>query len=201
MPAIAPVFSRAPAWAFTAWMAAWVPIVLWAYGPQNFLWVCNIAQFLVLYAVWRNHRLLLSSQAGTICLVGLVWTLDFTLGLFTGGRTASFTAYMFDAEIPLLARASSLYHVGLPLFVLWLLGRTGYDRRGPWLQSAIGGLAVVGAWLFTEPHRNVNWIYEPFGIEQAWLPTPAFVTLLVLLYPLLLYFPGHLLVRAVLRRL
>lgn len=182
-------------------MALWVPVVLWAYGPQNFLWACNVAQFLVLYAVWRDDRLVLSSQAGTVCLVGLVWTLDFLLGLATGGRLASLTAYMFDATSPLPARAISLFHVGLPLFVLWLLRRTGYDARGWRLQCLIGGAAVILGWLLTEPYRNVNWVHQPFGIEQSWMPTPAFVALLLLLNPLLVYLPGHFLVRAVLRNL
>lgn len=189
---------RAAAWAFTAWMALWVPIVLWAYGPQNFLWICNVAQFLVLWAVWRGDRLVLSSQAGTVCLVGIVWTLDFAQALATGGRTATFTAYMFNPELPLLARASSLYHVGLPLFVLWLLARAGYDRRGPWLQCLIGGLAVIAGWLLTEPERNINWVHEPFGVSQAWMPTPAFVVLLLVLYPVVIYLPGHALVGAAL---
>lgn len=169
---------RAAAWAFTAWMAAWVPIVLWAYGPQNFLWICNLAQFLVLWAVWRDDRLVLSSQAGTVCVIGLVWTLDL-----------------------LLARVSSLYHVGLPIFVLWLLRRCGYDHRGVWLQCLFGGLAVVAGWQLTEPRRNVNWVHQPFGVEQAWLPEPAFVVLLLLLFPLVIYFPGHHLVRVALARL
>jgi hypothetical protein len=191
---------RAAAWGFTAWMAAWVPIVLWAYGPQNFLWICNLAQFLVLWAVWRDDRLVLSSQAGTVCIVGLVWTLDLLLALATGGRTASFTAYMFNPELPLLARISSLYHVGLPVFVLWLLGRCGYDSRGVWLQCLLGGLAVLAGWRLTDPHRNINWVHQPFGVEQVWLPDLAFVTLLLVLFPLLIYLPGHYLVRAVLRR-
>lgn len=178
-----------------------MPVVLWAYGPQNFLWICNIAQFLVLYAVWRDDRLVLSSQAGTVCVVGIVWGLDLLLGLATGGRSASFTAYMFDPQLPLAARAVSLYHVGLPLFVLWLLRRTGYDERGPHLQVLVGGLAVVAGWVLTEPVRNVNWVHAPFGVEQAWLPAPAFVALLLVLYPVLLYWPGHWLVRAILRRL
>jgi len=182
-------------------MAAWVPVILWAYGPQNFLWLCNLAQFLVLYALWRGDRLLLSSQAGVVCVVGLVWTADFLLALATGGRSATFTAYMFNPALPLLARAISLYHLGLPLFVLWLLHRAGYDRRGPWLQCLLGALAVVAGWLLTEPHRNINWVHAPFGIEQAWLPQPLYVAVLLVLYPVLLYLPGHYLVLAALRRL
>lgn len=191
---------RGAAWGFTAWMALWVPTVLWAYGPQNFLWACNIAQFLVWYAVWRGDRLVLSSQAGTVCLVGLVWTLDFALGLATGGQFAHVTAYMFDAALPLPARASSLFHIGLPLFVLWLLRRTGYDARGWRLQCLIGGAAVIAGWLLTDPHRNINWVYRPFEVDQALMPTPAFVVLLLVLNPVFVYLPGHFLVRALLHR-
>ena len=189
----------AVAWAFSAWVLAWAAVVLWAYGPQNFLWLCNLAQFLVLYALWRDDRLVLSSQAGVVCLVGMVWTADFMLGLGTGGRGARITAYMFDPNLPLLARASSLYHAGLPVFMLWLLSRVGYDRRGPWLQCAIGAVAVVAGWLLTEPYRNINWVHAPFGIDQVWLPPPLYVALLPLLYPLLLYLPGHYLVLGMLR--
>jgi hypothetical protein len=193
--------SRGVVLAFSAWMACWVPMVLWAYGPQNFLWVCNLAQFLVLYALWRGDRLVLSSQAGTVCLVGLVWTIDFALALATGGRTASFTAYMFNPELPLLARATSVYHTALPLFLVWALRRTGYDDRGPWLQCLLGGAVVVAGWLLTEPRRNINWVHAPFGVEQTLMPTPAYVALLLVLYPLVIYFPGHYLLRWVLRRL
>jgi hypothetical protein len=182
-------------------MAVWVPVVLWAHGPQNFLWLCNLAQFLILYALWRGDRLVLSSQAGLVCIVGLAWTTDFLLALATGGRSAAFTGYMFDPALPLPARAVSLYHVVLPVFMLWLLRRSGYDRRGPWLQTVIGALAVVAGWLLTEPHRNINWVHAPFGFEQSWLPEPLYVAVLLVLYPVLLYLPGHWLVRAVLRRL
>lgn len=192
---------RQAVWAFSAWMVVWVPVVLWAYGPQNFLWLCNLAQFLVLYALWRGDRLLLSSQAGLVCIVGLAWTTDFLLALATGGRSAAFTAYMFDPVLPLPARAVSLYHVGLPIFMLWVLHRSGYDRRGPWLQTVIGAVTVAAGWLLTEPHRNINWVHAPFGIEQSWVPEPLYVAGLLVLYPVLLYVPGHWLVLAALRRL
>lgn len=191
-----PVFAAV---VFSCWMVFWVPVVLWAYGPQNFLWLCNLAKFLLLYGIWRGDRLIVSSQAGLVCLVGLVWTLDFTLGLASGGRLANFTDYMFNPDIPLLARATSLYHTALPFFVFWLVCHLGYDRRGPWLQCLIGVPAVVGAWLWTEPARNINGVFGPFGSEQAWLPAPIYVFCLVLAYPLLLYLPGHYMVLALLR--
>lgn len=187
--------------AFSAWMLFWVTVILIHRGPQNFLWLCNMAQFILLYVMWRPNRLLLASQVGVISLVGLVWTLDLLVGLARGGESLTgFTAYMFDEELALIVRVTSLYHVGVPLLMLWLVSRLGYDSRGPWLQCGIGVIGVVGAWLFTEPHRNINWVYQPFGVEQTWMPEPLWVLVLIVAYPVVLYFPGHFLVRWVHKR-
>ncbi|QOC21739.1 hypothetical protein IC757_11895 [Wenzhouxiangella sp. AB-CW3] len=181
---------------FSAWMVFWVAVVMTHHGPQNFFWLCNLAQFIILYAIWRGNRLLLSSQAGLVCLVGLVWTLDLVVALILGGHSLTgFTAYMYSDELPLIARAVSLYHVFLPPFLLWLVWRRGYDGRGVWLQCVIGAAGVIGGWLWTEPWRNVNWVHEFFGTEQVWMPDPLWVALLVIAYPLLIFLPGHFLVR------
>ncbi len=186
---------------YTGWMLFWVIVILNHQGPQNFFWLCNMAKFVALYAIWFPNRLLLSSQAGVVCLVGVVWTLDLLVGLGRGGESLTgFTDYMFDQDLALIVRVSSLYHIGLPLLLLWLVWLQGYDRRGPWLQCVIGIVGIVGAWLFTEPHRNINWVHQPFGVEQTWMAEPLWVLVLILVYPLLMYFPGHLLVRAVLNR-
>jgi hypothetical protein len=79
-----------------------------------------------------------------VVLVGLVWTLDFIAGLAPGKSPAGVTAYMFSDELPLALRATSTYHIWLPVFVLWLCRRQGYDDRGAWLQCIIGTLAIVG---------------------------------------------------------
>ena len=185
---------------FTLWMVFWVSVVILNQGPRNFLWLCNLAQFVLLYAIWSGNRLILSSQAGLVTLVGLGWGLDFVAALVLGGRSPTgFTAYMFGEELPLIARAVSFYHVGLPVLVLWLIGRGGYDRRGPWVQSGIGALGVLGTWRFTDPERNVNWFYELFGREQVWFPEPLFAGILMVSFPLVLYFPGHGLVLGYLR--
>ena len=184
--------------AFTLWMLFWVPVVLSTYGPQNFLWLCNLAQFIFLYAAWTRNRLLASSQAGIMCFVGLIWTLDFSQALLSGGQTAVMTKYMFMDVLPLLARVSSLYHVFVPIFAIYLVYSLGYDRRGPWVETGIGTAAILATALFTDPARNVNWLVKPFEIEQVWVSQPVYVVLLLIAYPLLLFWPGHALVLAVL---
>lgn len=201
-PAPDPVLRRVAA-GFTVWMVLWAGVILWAHGPQNFFWLCNIAQFIVLYSLWTGHRLLLSSQAGTVVFVGLFWTPDFLLGAVSGGAWANFTGYMFTPDIPLLARGASLYHIFMPVLVIWAVQRLGYDRRGPWLQTVLALAVLPATRLFTEPERNINWLTAPLGIEQVWMPDTAFVAVMMLLYPLLLFWPGHglvLLIRRMLAR-
>ncbi len=183
---------------FTIWMAFWVSVILWAYGPNNFLWLCNLAQFLILYSLWTGNRLILSSQAGIVLAVGLGWGLDFGVGLSASGSVTGLTAYMFDPDIPLLARATSLYHVLVLPFVIWMCLRIGYDRRGWLLQCGIGGVALIASWLVVDADFNVNWVTHPVGMEQPPLPQPLYIGLLAIAYPLILYLPGHGLMRAVL---
>ena len=147
---------------FTAWMAFWVPVIVVTSGPQNFWWLCNLAQFLLLIAVWTDNRLLISSQAGTVLVVGLVWTIDFIAALVLGGSPFGITSYMFNEELALIQRATSIYHIWLPIFVLWLVFRMGYERRGFWLQCAIGTLAIVGSAILGEEGRNLN-ARDPVG--------------------------------------
>jgi len=187
--------------AFTVWMAAWVPIILASQGPQNFWWLCNLAQFLLLYAVWRPSPLIASSQVGTVVVVGLVWTLDLLVGLAAGGSVTGITAYMFSTELPLIQRLSSTYHIWLPAFAIWLCWYQGYDRRGPALQCVLGSAAIVGGWWLADPGRNVNYATAPFNIEQVWLPHGLYIALLCVATAGLVYLPGHYLVQWILGRL
>jgi hypothetical protein len=181
---------------FTLWMALWVPIVLASQGAHNFWWLCNLAQFLLLYAVWSSDRLIIASQAGTVVLIGLVWSVDFIAALLLGGSPFGITSSMFNEALPITLRATSTYHIWLPVLTLWLVFRLGYDRRGPWLQCGIGTLAIVGSAVFGMEGRNLNYTEAPFGIEQTWLPDPVFIPLLCIATALVVYLPGHWIVRA-----
>jgi hypothetical protein len=107
---------------------------------------------------------------------------------------------MFNPDLPLLGRLTSLYHIVLPPVLLWVLRHVGYDRRAPWALTGIAIPALTATWLWTDPERNINWLAAPMGIEQVWLPDAAFLGAMMVSYPLLLFWPGHGLVIVILRR-
>lgn len=189
-----------PLWlkiAFSAFVLAWVPIVVATRGWQNLLWLCDLANFLVLAGLWLESRLLLSSQLVATLLIGLAWTIDLLSALVTGVHPFAATAYMLDPALPLVMRLSSLFHVAVPLLLLYAVARLGHHRGGWRLQTLIcWAVLPLSAWL-TEPERNINWIEAPFGIPQVWLPGWLYVLVCMAAYPLILYLPTE----AVLRRL
>ena len=93
-------------------------------------------------------------------LVGLVWTLDFIAGLAPGKSPAGVTAYMFSDELPLALRATSTYHIWLPVFVLWLCRRQGYDDRGAWQPH------VWQRWIDADPLTLIRKNREAFAPNQ-----------------------------------
>lgn len=178
--------------AFSAWIAVWVPAYLVVYEPQNFLWLCNLANLLVLAALWTESRLLLSAQFLSVLLVGILWSLDVAGAFLTGVHLIGGTEYMFNPDIPLPARLLSLYHMLLPLVTVYGVMRLGYDRCGLWLQTAITWVVLPTSYWFTDMERNINWVHGPFGQEQNLLDSRLYVAVLMLLWPVLIYLPGHL---------
>ncbi len=185
---------RIPLWlklAFTLWMLVWVPAYWLHNGAANFLWLCDLMNFLLLVGLWRESRLLLSSQAVAGLLVGVLWSVDLLAALVAGVHPLGATAYMFEADKPLFIRLLSLFHLTSPAIAVWGAWRLGYDRRGWLLQSAIAWV-VLPLSLLPDPGRNLNWVHAPFGLEQTLMPTGAFLAVLLAAYPLLIYLPTHL---------
>ncbi len=183
-----------PLWlklAFTAWVLIWAPVYFLEYGPQNYLWLCNMANFLILIALWRENALLMSAQLLSVLIVGTVWTLDVMTAFLITGAPVLGTAYMFDADIPLGIRMLSLYHSLLPAIAIYAVLRLGYDRRGLWFQVALTAVAILLSRLLTGVEANINWVYGPFGQPQDLLPTGVYLFLLMVIWPLALYLPVH----------
>lgn len=190
MPSVAPL----PRWlklVYTLWLAVWIP-VYWIYnGPQNFLWLCDTANFAILAGLWLESSLLLSAQAVGVLGIQLAWAADFLTALLTGFHPIGGTEYMFDPTTPLWLRAFSLFHLAIPPLLVGCLARVGYDHRGWRLQTLFTWILWPLTWLLTDPALNVNWLQAPFGIPQTWVPTPVFVLFGMVAVPLLVYLPSH----------
>ncbi|GED21900.1 hypothetical protein [Halomonas halmophila] len=187
---------RLPLWlklAFTLWILFWAPAVAIQVGVQNYLWMCNLANFLLLIGLWSESRLLVSMQWLATALVGSLWALDAGTAWLSGWHPIGGTEYMFDAATPLGVRLLSLYHLILPLVAGVGIARLGYQPRALFWQTGVTWLAVPAAYLLTDPVRNVNWVQGPFGNVQTWFEPVVYVGVLMLVWPLLLYLPVHLL--------
>ncbi len=178
---------------YAAWMAVWVPAYWLHNGPDNFLWLCDVANFVVAAAVFLESPLLFSASASGVLVVQVVWIVDVLGRLVFGVHPVGGTEYMFDAAEPLAMRLLSLFHVAMPALLLWGVRRLGYDRRGWKLQSAFVWILLPATYFLTDPANNINWVWKPFGVEQTLMPPLAYLGVCMLAYPLLLFWPTHLL--------
>jgi len=195
--------SRIPTWlkvAYALWMVVWVPVYWIHNGPANFLWMCDVANFAIGLAFWFESPLLISSQAAGVLLVQILWAVDYFGALLLGSHPIGGTEYMFEAASPLWLRGMSLFHLAVPPLLLWAVRRLGYDRRGWLLQTAIIWCVLPLSFFVADPERNLNWVWAPFGAEQTLLPAGGYFALLFAAYPLVIFWPSHLALRAWARR-
>ena len=150
----------------------------WAfYGPVVFLNLCDIAVILTCVGLWRGSAFLLSTQAVSSLVVDAAWLLDLGWRAATGRHLLGGTEYMWDPGYPAWLRALSLFHVLLPVTLLFGLRRVGYDRRALAVQSAIAA-AVLAASRTFGPEANVNFSFtDPFG--RSWGPAPVHLAVIV----------------------
>jgi hypothetical protein len=201
-----------PLWvklAYTAFVLVLVPHYLRAYGPTNFLYFCDVALLLTLVAVWLESALLVSAAAVGIVLPQCLWMVDF-VGSAIGLPLTGMTAYMFNDAIPLFARFLSFFHFWLPLLLVWLTWRLGYDRRAVALWSVIAVVLVLVSYFFLprppapadNPGLPVNVNYV-FGLSDArpqdWMPPILYLVCLIGVLPVAVFWPTHVLFRRIFR--
>ena len=180
---------------YTIFVCVLVPAYWHEYGPANFLWGSDIALLLTLVALWTGNRLLPSMMALGVLLPELVWIIDFALRLLLGPEAIPLdsTLYMFDPGIPLWIRGLSLYHIALPIVLVWLLYRFGYQRRALLWQTLLLSLVLPLTYAVSDPAANINWVHGFGGSPQTLVSGPIFVLLLMVFFPVALYLPMHLL--------
>ena len=181
---------------YTAYVAILLPVYFRKYGPGNFLWFSDIALIGTVAALWLESPLLAGMMLIAILLPELLWNISFFAGLLTGRPVSRLADYMFEKDLPLWLRALSLFHVFLPVLLLWLVFRLGYDSSALFIQTYVAWIVLPLTYWLTNPVENVNWVHGPAGKKQTYMPPLLYLALLMLIFPLLVYFPTHLLLQA-----
>jgi hypothetical protein len=160
-----PLVAKAAVTLFTAIL---VPVYWHTYGLDNFLWFCDAALILTVTGMWLESSLIISACAVGILLPQCFWLLDFAAHLL-GIPLLGLTSYMFDSHLPLFTRGLSLFHGWLPILLIWLLLRLGYDRRALSAWTVLATLIVLTCYFFTPAAGvkladtnlpvNINYIY------------------------------------------
>jgi hypothetical protein len=184
---------RIPLWlkvVWTAWVVVWAPIYWRQYGPQNFLFFCDLGNVFIAIALWLESPLVFSMQAVSLLLFQTLFILDLVGALVSGRHWVGGTEYMFDSHISLSIRLLSLFHVAMPPLLLWAIYCLGYDKRG-WRLQALTAWAVVPINYFWRPEFDVNWARGPFFREQHSVPGLVYLLGYLIVVPALVYFPTH----------
>ena len=185
---------------YTAFMAVLIPVYWTNYGPANFFYFCDVALFLTLVGIWLESRLLISMAAVGILAPQMLWLADYFAHL-AGHKITGVTSYMFDASKSMFLRGLSLFHGWLPLLLLFLVMRLGYERRAlvHWTGLA-WAVILISYFLLPGPRPdpggmavNVNYVH---GLSetapQQWMHPLAWLALLMIGLPALLFLPTHL---------
>ncbi|HEX5778232.1 MAG TPA: hypothetical protein VFY21_05285 [Xanthobacteraceae bacterium] len=162
-------------------------VIYWPrYGPSNFLWLSDIALFLTAAAVIFESPLLAAMPAVGVLPLEIFWTIDFLLlGRF------GLTSYMFDGKYPLWLRAVSLFHLALPPTLIWILWNAGYDPLAYPMQLALTVVVLIFCFLFTDPEKNINWVFGPGEKPQKKLTPLRYFLLLLIVIPVGVITPTH----------
>jgi hypothetical protein len=186
----------------TAFLAVLVPIYWLTYGPANFLWFCDAALILTVAGMWLESPLFIGMCAVGILIPQCLWLADFGCGVL-GIHFLGLTGYMFDPHLPLFTPGLSLFHGWLPLLLVWLLVRVGYDDRSLAAWSCVAAGLLLAGCLFAppagyhpaDPNRpiNLNYVYG-FNDQkpQAWVNQNLYVILWFGALWLVVFLPTHL---------
>lgn len=177
-------------WGSVIWLAVWIPAYWHTWGAVNFLHFCDIAVVFTCAGFVFNSTLLISSQAVASLLVDAAWIADVLWKISFGHYLLGGTEYMFDSHYALWVRLLSLFHIAMPVLLLWAIWRYGYDRRGLLLQLAIAFVAFVAS-RFTSPSLNMNYAFTDPFFHRQWGPAPTHVLVIFAFMLFVVYLPAH----------
>jgi hypothetical protein len=179
-------------------LCVFIPVYWVKLGPANFLWFTDIAVIVTTIALWLEEKFLISMMAVGVLLPELVWNVDFFTRLITGSHLFGLgaTRYMFNPDLPDVVRVLSfLFHVSLPLILLWSLYRLGYHSKAWIAQIVLAGIVLPLCYWVSDAQANINWVYGVGSVPQQWLPGIWYVLFLMVALPVVIYLPTHLVLK------
>ncbi len=183
-------------------MAFYVPAYLIGYGSQNFLWLSSIVLILAFLATVFESRFLASMAAVGGLVTESLWVLDFlftVVALVIGSSVTGFTDYIFAPDLSTWLKVIALYHLALPPLLIWLILRLGYDSRAWIVQLLLSWIVVLVIWFFTNPSRNINFVFSYVKYEHLKMGAIPFL-ILVFVTVFVLISGTHLFLRALSKR-
>jgi hypothetical protein len=167
------------------------------YTLVDLLWFCDVAMILVIMGLWRENSLQLS--LATLASIGpqFAWQLDYFYQLMSGKSLFGFTDYMFAENNPVINYIVSLFHVWMPVILIYSLYFVRYDQRALKIQSGLSLLLILLSYGLTSdmfgPAGNLNQVYGPSAnAPQTWMH-PGLWLLVIWIYTIvIIYVPTHL---------
>ena len=182
--------------AYSGMLAVILPVYAVSWGWRNFLWFSDIALIVTGIALWLESSLLASMMAVAVLLPEAVWNVSYFARLLFGVRATDLAGYMFDARKSRFLRGLSLFHVVLPIVLLWMLHLLGYDPRALVATTLLAWVVLPVTYAVTSPHdENINWVRATNERQRRIAPL-AWLALMMFVFPVALYVPTHLLLRA-----
>ncbi len=183
-----------PLWiklAYTVFVLITVAVYAFSYPLANFLWFSDITLLGTVAALWLESSLLAGMMALAVLLPDLLWNVSFFAQLATGKGIPGLTDYMFDPANPRYVRAFSLFHVFMPVLLVWMVARLGYPPRALLAQTLLCWIVLALTYRLTDPQLNVNWVFGLGGKPQKRFAPLAYLGLLMVGFPILVYLPTH----------
>lgn len=187
-----------PLWiklAYTLFVCVTVAVYAVKYPLANFLWFSDIALLGTVAALWLESSLLASMMAIAVLLPDVLWNASFFARLAKGRGIPGLTDYMFDPANPHYVRAFSLYHVFMPVLLVWMVMRLGYSPQALLAQTLLCWIVLALTYRLTDPKLNVNWAFGWGTRPQQRMAPLLYLGLLMVIFPVLVYLPTHLLLR------
>lgn len=187
-----------PLWlklAYTVFAVVTVVVYARKYPAENFFWFSDIALLLTVAALWLESSLIASMMALAILIPDAVWIVSFFGRLLTGKRISGLTDYMFDPAKPRYLRALSLFHVFLPVLLVWMIAKLGYAATAFFAQTLLAWMVLLLTYRFADPELNVNWVRRLGGLRAPGNPR-LYLAFLMAGFSLVIYLPTHLVLMA-----